>query len=83
MALLQTLISLYILLIFARSILSWFAPQRQGGAIAQVDRALFIATEPLLGPLRRALPRPGGAAAAVDFSPMVAIILLVIVRGLL
>lgn len=81
--LLQGLISLYILLIIVRALLSWFAPQQQGGAVAQVDRVVIRVTEPLLGPLRRIIPRPGGSAMAIDLSPMVAVLLLALLRALL
>ena len=81
--LLQLLISLYILLIIVRALLSWFSPQRHGGAVAQVDRVVILATEPLLGPLRRVLPRPGGSSMPIDLSPMVAVLLLALLRALL
>ena len=61
--------------ILARSILSWF-PMNPGNAVTNV---LMGVTEPILGPLRRILPRFG----MIDLSPMVAIILLLImVRAL-
>ncbi len=54
--------------IFLRIILSWMAPMASG-TFANI---LYRITEPILGPLRRVIPRTG----MFDFSPLVAIILL-------
>ena len=70
-----TLLNVLIFAILARSILSWF-PMNPGNAVTSV---LMGVTEPILGPLRRIVPRFG----MMDLSPMVAIILLyVMVRAL-
>ena len=62
------LISIYILLITIRVIFSW-------GMLSYTNRLmrfLVDVTEPLLGPLRRAIPRLGW----LDISPLVAILIL-------
>jgi YggT family protein len=61
---------LYVLigLVIARSLMSWF-PVSPRNPFA---RFLQDATEPLLGPVRRILPRTG----MIDFSAMVVIVLL-------
>ena len=64
------LLDLYFLAIFGRIILSWF-PVSPGGAMAQVFSFLYRITEPVLGPLRRAIPPVGGM---FDLSPIVVII---------
>jgi YggT family protein len=56
------------LIVIARALLSWVDP----GMRSPVGRILVDITEPLLGPIRRALPSAGG----IDFSPIVLIILL-------
>jgi YggT family protein len=56
------------LIVIARALLSWVDP----GMRSTVGRILVDITEPLLGPIRRALPSAGG----IDFSPIVLIILL-------
>ena len=43
-----------------------------------VVRALNVVCEPLLAPIRRLLPTAGG----LDFSPLVALVLLQLLRGL-
>jgi YggT family protein len=69
MNLLVSLINLYVLAIFARAILSFF-PISHGSPIAGVASFLFRVTEPVLAPVRRALPPMGG----LDLSPLVVII---------
>jgi YggT family protein len=61
---------LYVLigLVIARSLMTWF-PVSPRNAFA---RFLYDATEPLLGPVRRVLPRTG----MIDFSAMLVIVLL-------
>ena len=59
-------INLYILVVIARIVLSWF-PLTPGTAMAAVNDFLRSLTEPLLAPLRRALPPLG----MLDLSPMV------------
>jgi len=63
------LINLYVIALFARVILSWF-PISPSSPMAGVFSFLYSITEPVLGPLRRALPRMG----MFDFSPIVAVI---------
>ena len=54
--------------IIFRAIMSWFSP-RPTNILAVI---LYRVTEPLLAPLRRIIPRVG----MLDFTPLVAIILL-------
>jgi YggT family protein len=65
------LITLYVLAIIGRILLSYF-PIEPGSGMAQVFSVLYTITEPLLGPLRRIVPRVG----MLDLSPMVAILIL-------
>jgi YggT family protein len=60
-------------LLLARVVVSWTNPRGGGGLVAFI----YQATEPILAPIRRLLPATGG----IDFSPLVAILLLgVIIR---
>ena len=73
--LLRTLIDLYALIILIRVVLSWLPVDRdQAWARFIVD-----VTEPLVGPIRRILPPFGG----LDFSPLVAMLLLQLLRNFL
>lgn len=66
--LLATILTLAILI---RALLSWFMPAGGGGLMT----ILFDITEPILGPIRRVLPPVGG----IDFSPILAMVLIQIV----
>ncbi len=57
--------------IIIRAVLSWFAPSSATSFL----RILFDLTEPILAPIRRVLPPLGG----IDFSPLLALILLQLV----
>ena len=67
MALLCTLAQLYMLALFVRIVLSWF-PISPGGAMASIFSFLYTVTEPVLGPVRRAIPpvRMGGMGLDVS-----------------
>jgi YggT family protein len=71
----QMLVFALWLLVLGRVIVSWVDPSGRN----RISQMLFQATEPLLGPIRRVLPRTG----MVDFSPLVLMIVLsVIVRAI-
>ena len=69
------IIDLYSLIVFAAIVMSWMQLP-PSNPIVQLVHAV---TEPVLGPLRRALPSMGG----LDFSPMVLLIGLQMLKGLL
>jgi YggT family protein len=81
--LLCTLAELYLLAVFARIILSWFPPRPGGGALNSVRLFLDTITEPVLGPLRRAIPPLGIGGMALDLSPLILIIGVNILLGIL
>ena len=68
---LSTFIDLFVLvfntLLVARVLLSYFVSESNG-----FYQSLISLTEPVLGPVRKVLPRTGGA----DFAPLVAFFLL-------
>jgi YggT family protein len=62
-----------------RALLSWF-PLQPGGVMARVSNFLTTITEPVLGPVRRALPRAG----MFDLSFIVVLLTLeIVIRGLI
>lgn len=65
---LQLLISVLMLLVIARVIVSWVAPSGGGGLIAFI----YQATEPILAPIRRVIPPSG----ALDWAPLIAMLVL-------
>jgi YggT family protein len=74
------LLQLYLVLVFARIILSWF-PIRPGTVMAQLFSALYSVTEPVLGPIRRALPPVRMGQMGFDLSPIIVIIGVQIISG--
>ena len=66
--LLRALCSLFVLLVLARAISSWFNPDPRNTIIAFLNRL----TDPLLRPVQNVLGVQGG----IDFSPFVVILLL-------
>jgi YggT family protein len=73
--LVSAVIQLFVFLIVARAIGSFFIRDWSSG----IARFLWDVTEPVLAPVRRLLPQFGG----IDFSPLVVIILLQVVSGFL
>jgi YggT family protein len=63
-------LNIYLLALFVRIILSWF-PINPGSVMAQVFSVLYTITEPVLGPVRRAIPPIG---MGIDISPLILII---------
>jgi YggT family protein len=78
--LLCQLISIYLLLLFARIILSWF-PISPGSALAPVFSFLYTVTEPVLGPLRRMIPPLSMGGMGLDLSPFIVVILARVLQG--
>lgn len=82
MDILCTLIQLYLLVLFARIVLSWF-PISPDGAMAQVFSFLYTVTEPVLGPLRRVIPPVGIGGMGLDLSPIIVIFGISILQAML
>lgn len=80
MSVICLLLNLYLIALFGRIILSWF-PMEPGTALASVYQFLFTITEPLLGPLRRAIPPIGGASMRLDLSPLIVLFGIQILKG--
>jgi len=71
--------TLYSLAIFARIILSW-VPLHSGTFAYRLYSILYDATEPYLRVFRRYLPVVRLGNAALDLSPLVGLVVLVVVR---
>jgi len=68
-------VEICIVVIIARVIVSWVAPTSRHPAVAFLCRY----TDPVLEPVRRRLPQTGG----VDFSPMVVLLVLIVLRNVI
>lgn len=73
MGIVCTLIIIYMVALVARAVLTWF-PLDPEGSMAAVAGFLFIITDPVLAPLRRALPPLRIGTVALDLSFIVVII---------
>ncbi len=83
---LADILQLYVLIIFARVILSYF-PTHYGSGLHRVIVMLDKVVEPVVGRVRRVLPRMSFGGMGLDFSPMIVLlvielILLPLVRSL-
>lgn len=74
-SLLDTVLLLYFVAIILYVVLAWVSPD----AYSPASRLLGLLVEPVLAPLRRALPAFGG----LDLSPMIAGLLIVVLRMVL
>ena len=74
-AFITVLAQAFTLAIFARVILSWIPMRLPLG----LNEFVFSVTEPILGPIRRAMPFMAG----MDFSPFIALIVIQVVASIL
>ena len=61
--------------LLARVVVSWVAPSTDNPIVA----VIYQITEPILAPLRKVLPSFG----MIDFSPMVAILIIALIQSVL
>lgn len=66
-------IEVYVVLLIARALLSWF-PARPGTVLHKVVQTLDKITEPVLRPIRRLLPPIGVGGMGIDLSILIVVI---------
>ena len=71
-------VQVMIILIVARALLSWFRPSSYQRWYYQLEHFLWTVTEPIMGPIRNAIPLLG----PIDISPIIAIFGLEIAQNL-
>jgi YggT family protein len=76
---LHVLINVYLFVLIARALTSWFPPPRPGTPMAFIAQILRDLTEPLLAPLRRVIPPAG----PFDLSFIVLFVILTILQSAL
>ena len=75
-ALLETVgfaLSIYMWIIIARAVVSWIPLDQSNPTINTIVSMVYALTEPVLGAIRRRLPI---RSAAIDISPLVALVLI-------
>jgi YggT family protein len=66
-------LQIYVLVVIARVIFSWVRVT-PGTPVASIYSVIYNLTEPILGPMRRAIPPMRMGAAALDLSPLIIIV---------
>ena len=77
----SALFIVYIVLILIRVLISWIPRMPYNPALRAVLDFVTETTDPYLNIFRRVLPPIGGGGFALDLSPMIAIILLFVLRA--
>jgi len=76
------LLEAYLIIMFARIILSWF-PIAPDSGMATAYGFLYSITEPVLGPIRRVMPPMGMGGMGLDLSPLVVFFGITILRSII
>jgi YggT family protein len=79
----NALFLVYMILIFVRILLSWIPRMPYNRALSTVVGFIHEVTDPYLNVFRRFLPPVGGGGFALDLSPIVAIIVLLIAQSVI
>ena len=82
MGLICGLLYAYLLVLLGRVVLSWF-PMAPDGVGAQIYGLTVTLTEPVLGPLRRAVPMLRIGTMGLDLSPIIVFFGIQILLGVL
>jgi len=72
----------YIILILIRILMSWIPRMPYNPMLRTVLDFISETTDPYLNLFRRVIPPIGGGGFALDLSPMIGIIVLLLLRGL-
>jgi YggT family protein len=78
----DALFLVYLILIFARILLSWIPRIPYNPVLSGVINFIQEVTDPYLRIFRRIIPPLGGGGFALDLSPIIAIFVLIIVRSI-
>jgi YggT family protein len=77
----EALFLVYIVLIFVRVLLSWIPRTPYNPYLRAVVDFIHQVTDPYLNLFRRVLPPLGGRGLALDLSPIIAIVVLLIAQA--
>lgn len=79
----SALFTVYIVLIFARVLVSWIPRPPTTGPLGAILVFLRQTTDPYLNLFRRFIPPVGGRGMAIDLSPIIGLVVLLILQGVL
>jgi YggT family protein len=79
----NALFLVYTILIFARILMSWIPRIPYNPILSSVIGFVQEVTDPYLRIFRRIIPPLGGGGFALDLSPIIAIIVLIIAQGII
>jgi YggT family protein len=79
----QALFTVYLILIFVRILLSWIPRIPYNRILSAVIGFVQEVTDPYLRLFRRVIPPLGGGGFALDLSPIIAIIVLIIAQSII
>ena len=74
------ILNLFSFVILARIIMSWIRIT-PGTPVASIYSVVFNITEPILGPLRRMIPPVRMGMAAIDVSPIIVFVVIILICG--
>jgi YggT family protein len=80
--LISYLLSVYLVVLFGRIILSWF-PLSPDGPMAAIARVFYALTEPVLAPIRSVIPPLQMGGMGLDLSPMIVFFAILFIQRLL
>ena len=83
MGFIKELIWIYIWVLIISALLSWFPTSSSSGGLATTKRVLAQITEPVLRPIRQFMPRPNIGGVGIDFSVLIAVILLTVIMNII
>ena len=82
MTIIADILNLFLFVLVVRVVLSYI-PAPPGSALVPITRFFEAITEPVLRPVRHFVPPLRVGGAAVDLSPIIVWVVILIVRGLL
>jgi YggT family protein len=83
MVLVHEILGLYIWVLIISALLSWFPTTNQNGGLASTKRVLARLTEPVLRPIRQIMPRPRIGGVGIDFSVLIAVVVLEVINAVI
>jgi YggT family protein len=82
LTIIAAILNIFLFVLLVRVVLSYI-PSQPGSALGTVQRVFEAVTEPVLRPVRKAVPPLRAGGAAIDLSPIIVWVAILIIRSLL